>query len=271
MRLSIENIKLLGLSRSEVKVLSSLRDNKNTPLLVARHTHISRTTVYDALTSLHKRGLVKSNIIKGKKYWSQAPLRSIENELYQTKKELFNISDGVEEVSGASDSTVIIHRGHDAVRKLFDSIIKNHKQERLYLMQGDKAAEGWREIYSEVEMQKWNQAVKDNKIITEMIFPQGLFERQFPIHGEKWAKSFADRMAVTNEIDEEYFQHGGQIFIFKKSLYLIAPNEEIIIEIRNSEIQKLIKSMFRYIQDTSIKFDVNEKLRSLMNKDNNAS
>jgi len=46
----------------------------------------------------------------------------------------------------------------------------------------------------------------------------------------------------------------------------MAMNEEIIIEVRNSEIQKLILSMFRFIQDNSKKFDVNERLRKLVKK-----
>ena len=77
-------------------------------------------------------------------------------------------------------------------------------------------------------------------------------------------KGLAGRAASTHVIDEEYFKHGGQIWIFKNSLYFIAMNEEIIIEVRNSEIQKLVLSLFRFIQDNSRKIDVNAILRSLM-------
>ncbi|MAG12232.1 hypothetical protein CL630_00255 [bacterium] len=73
-------------------------------------------------------------------------------------------------------------------------------------------------------------------------------------------------MSATHEIDEEYFKHGGQVWVFRNSLYLIAMNEEIIIEVRNSEIQKLILSMFRFIQDNSKKIDVNALLRGLIEK-----
>ena len=97
--------------------------------------------------------------------------------------------------------------------------------------------------------------------------PFGFFERQTKALGKKWAQDFEGRMAVNHEIDEEYFQHGGQIWIFKKSVYLIAMNEEIIIEVRNSEIQKLLLSMFSFIQDNSQKFDVNARLRKLLGKE----
>ena len=43
-------------------------------------------------------------------------------------------------------------------------------------------------------------------------------------------------------------------------------NEEIIIEVKNPEIQKLTLSIFRFMQDNSKKLDVNEKLRKLIEK-----
>jgi len=76
-------------------------------------------------------------------------------------------------------------------------------------------------------------------------------------------------MAVNHGIDEEYFQHGGQVWMFKNSVYFIAMNEEIIIEVRNSEIQKLLLSMFSFIQDNSQKFDVNARLRKLLGEKEN--
>lgn len=52
----------------------------------------------------------------------------------------------------------------------------------------------------------------------------------------------------------------------QESLYIIAMREEIIIEVRNSEIQKLILAMFRFMQDHSKKIDVNALLRMLIKK-----
>ncbi len=264
MKLNTEQIKLLGLSRKEIWVLDALREGKNTPLSISRYTKVSRPAIYEILVRLHKRTLVKSNIRNGKKYWSQVKDRNLEQELYETKKALLGFEEGREEIYGLSDSTVVVHRGGRAVRKILDSIVKEYKKERLYAIQGDKVAEGWERIYTTTGINEWNKGVKKNQIITEMIFPEGMIERQVNIYGEKWARDFEGRAAVAHEIDQNYFQHGGQIFIFKKSLYLMAMNEEVIIEVRNSEIQKLILSMFRFIQDNSHKFDVNALLRSII-------
>lgn len=263
-KLSSENIKLLGLSKREIKVLDALREGYSTPLEVARHTKVSRPAIYEMLGRFHKRGLVKSNIKEGRKHWSQASERDLEQDIYNTKKQLFNIEEGVEEVHGVSDNTVIIHRGVPAIRKLFSVIVKNNKEQRLHAIQGDTSSIGWEKVFGVQETNELNKAIKKNSIITEGIIPKGWFERQVKLFGRKWAEDFEGRAAITHEIDEEYFRHGGQIWIFKNSLYLVAMNEEIVIEVRNSEIQKLILSMFRFIQDNSRKFDVNARLRELI-------
>jgi predicted transcriptional regulator len=264
MKLPPEQIKLLGLSSAEVKVLDALRSGKDTPLLISGHTKVSRPAIYEILERLHKRGLIKSNIRNGKKYWSQAKEKDLEQEIYKTKKALFGISDQVEEVHSLSDSTVIVHRGGDAIRTLLFGIIKDNKNQRLYGTMGDTIAIGWEKVFGTEMTNEINRFIKKNGIIVEGILPFGWFERQTKLLGVKWAKDFEGRMAINHEIEEEYFNHGGQVWIFKNSLYLIAMNEELIIEVRNSEIQKLILSMFGFIQDNSRKFDVNRRLRELI-------
>ena len=46
----------------------------------------------------------------------------------------------------------------------------------------------------------------------------------------------------------------------------MAIQEEIIIEVRTSETQKLVLSMFHFMQDHSRKIDVNALLRDLIEK-----
>ncbi len=267
MKLSSEKIKLLGLSCKEIQVLDALRAGHSTPLLVSEHTKVSRPAIYEILARLHKRGLIKSNIKDGRKYWSRAKDRDLERALYETKKALFDFEEGVEEVQGLSDSTVIVHRGGEAIRKIVMDIVKNHKEERLYAIQGDAPAISWSKIVGLERINEMNRLIKKNRIITELIFPTGWFERQVKLLGKKWAEDFGERAAISHEIDEDYFKHAGQIWIFKNSVYLIAMNEEIIIEVRNSEIQKLLLSMFSFIQNNSRKFDVNARLRSLIEKE----
>jgi len=266
-KLSREQIRLLGLSGSELAVLEALRAGHNTPLLISEHIKVSRPAIYEILDRLHKRGLIKSNIRGGKKHWSQSRDKDIEQELYSSKRQLLGIEEGIDEVRGLSDSTVVAYHGGEAIRGLLHKILKDNKNQRLYGIQGDTPAIGWSRVVGIERTNELNRIIKQNNIIVEAIVPYGWFERQIKLLGKKWAEDFEGRASATHIVDEKYFQHGGQIWIFKNSLYLIAMNEEIIIEVRNSEIQKLILSMFRFIQDNSQKIDVNALLRELIAKD----
>lgn len=264
MKFTADSIKLLGLSAKEAKVLEAVWARKDTPLLIARETKVSRPATYEILARFKKRGLVKTNIRNGKHYWSPAKSQDLEEQLYNVKQVLFDYEEGRGEISGLSDSTMIIYRGAEAIRALIKSIFRDNKNQRLYGMQGDLVNIGWDKVFGVDATNELNRWVKSNQIIVEAIVPFGLFERMTAENGIDWAKDFEGRMSVNHEIDSEYFEHGGQLWIFKNALYLIAMNEETIIEVRNSEIQKLILSVFRFIQDHSRKFDVNARLRDLI-------
>lgn len=265
-KLQSRSLRILGLSRNEIRVLNMVRIGYDVPSLIAQHSSISRPAIYEILERLEERGLIVSQTDEGKKHWMQSKDKELDKEFYAIKKQLLSIADGVEEVCGLSDATVTVHRGTFAVRKVLDNIVQKHKEQRLYGIQGDRVAPGWEKIYSAKGMNEWNRAVKKNMIITEMVFPQGWIKRQSDIYGKQWAEDFEGRASMMYEIDEKYFEHGGQVFIFKDSLYLMAMNEEKIIEVHNSDIQKLILSMFRYIQDNSKKVDVNAKLREIISQ-----
>lgn len=242
-------------------MLMALQDGYDTPLLLARTTHVSRTAVYAILINLKERGLVKSHVSNGKKHWSLSEFRDIEENLYEAKRALLKIPEGREEVYGVSDGTFIIHRGVEAIRALMRHIIHNHKHERLYGFQGNVSEIGWDKIFSTAETNRFNRAIKENKLVVEAVLPDGWFEKQFRELGVSWAKEFEGRTTRVNIIDAEYFAHGGQILIFKQSIYVMALGEEIVIEIRNSEIQRMLLMFFKFMQDNSQLIDANELLR----------
>lgn len=259
-----EALKLLGLSKKEQKVLIALQKGADTPVKLSRETDVSRTAVYAILQNLRKRGIVASHTTQGKKRFALAGEREIEEILYEAKRALLTIPEGREEVHGLSDSMVVVHRGKEAVRTLLNGVLSDHRNDRFYGFQGDAAAVNWNKVFNVEETNRFNRTVKKNNIIFDAILPEGWFERQTHELGTTWAKDFEGRATRVNVIDQEYFKHGGQIFVFKQSVYLIALGEEVVIEIRNSEIQKMILAFFRYIQDTSPIIDANEVLRHAM-------
>jgi hypothetical protein len=258
------NLEILGLSKKEEKVLVALRDGIDTPLLLARATKVSRTAVYAILQNLKKRGLAHTHIVSGKKHWSLTSEREIEEVLYSAKRALLKIPEGREEIHGLSDSTVVIHRGPESIRKVLGELLFAHKNERFYALIGDGAAEHWNTIFSLQETNRFNCALKKNNIIAETIIEDGFLERETRRLGVSWAKDFEGRTTRVNVIDAEYFAHGGQVWIFKQSIYLMALGEEIVIEIRNSEIQRMLLTFMKFMQDNSRVIDANELLRNVI-------
>lgn len=190
--------------------------------------------------------------------------QEIKEILCGTKRALLKIPEGREEVQGVLEGIFMIHRGAEAIRELMRHIFHDHKHERLYGFQGDVSIIGWDKIFSTKETNHFNQAIKKNKLIVEAVLPNGWFEAQSRELGVEWARDYEGRTARVNVIDQSYFAHGGQMWMFKDSLYLFALNEEIVIEIRNSEIQKMIFSFFKFIQDNSQLIDANELLRNVI-------
>lgn len=259
-----ESLKLLGLSKKEQKVLIALQAGSDTPVKLSKATDVSRTAIYAILQNLKKRGLANTHIISGKKYWSLTSGRKIEEVLYDAKRTLLKIPEGREEVQGLSDATVVIHRGKDSIRKVLGELLFAHQNERFYALVGDAAAASWNKIFSLQETNRFNRALKKNSIIAETIVQEGVLERQTRELGVSWAKDFEGRTTRVNVIDAEYFSHGGQVFIFKQSIYLMALGEELVIEVRNSEIQKMLLAFFQFIQDNSQLIDANELLRNII-------
>lgn len=261
-----ETFKLLGLSKKEQKVLNALQGGSDTPVKLSKATDVSRTAIYAILANLKKRGLAESRITNGKKHWALADEREIEETLYETKRTLLKIPEGREEIHGPSDSVVIIHRGKEAIKKVINEIFLQNSHDRLYGFQGDVAAINWNSIFSVQETNNINRLIKEKGFIVEAVLPDGWFERQTRELGIAWAKEFEGRTTRVNVIDAEYFAHGGQVFIFKQSIYLMALGEELVIEIRNSEIQKMLLAFFKFIQDNSQSIDANELLRNIISE-----
>ncbi|MBM3271956.1 hypothetical protein FJY94_01560 [Candidatus Kaiserbacteria bacterium] len=261
------DLSLLGLSRKEEKVLVALQDDLDTPLALSRETKVSRTAVYAILQQLKKRGLAHSRISDGRKSWHVAAERDIEEGLYAAKRALLKIPEGREEVHGASDSMVVVHRGVEAIKKrMFDLFSSTNNERFFWGFQGDTSTIGWNKIFSVAETNRINRQIKEHRLIAQAILPKGWFEAQTKLLGVEWAKDFEGRTARVNVLDSKYFKHGGQIFILQNALFLFALNEGIVIEVRNSEIQRMIKSIFEFIQENSDIIDANATLRRLTGK-----
>jgi hypothetical protein len=162
------------------------------------------------------------------------------------------------------DGVVVVHNGKEAVKKVLFDMFRSHKAERFLGMANMDAVKGWLQVTTPEEINEINRIIKKNGLITETIGPHGVLHEHFKLSGIEWAKDYEGRTASTIYVDKKYFNHAGQIFAFKDSLYLLALNDQMIIEIRHSDIQKMILSMYAFMKDRGETVDANRVLRELM-------
>jgi len=258
------DLKLLFLSKKERVVLTGLKAGLRTPLLLHIETKISRTAVYHILKVLRARGLAYSYKEKGKFYVRIATEKEMADILYETKKELLAFTDGKDEIVGNKDSVVIVHRGVEALRACYHEMFTKYKENRFIGVQGHNTYQFYKDTIGLKTINKANALIKKNKIISEGILAEGSIEKLYALFGDEWAKEYGGRMANIHALDQKYFKHGGEIFIFKDTVYLLAVADLIIIEIRHSDIAVVITMLIKYIMDTTRTIDVNKRLRELM-------
>ncbi len=265
----LKNLQLLNLTAHEAEVFLLLRsDTPISPLELSRVCTIPRASIYVALEALKKRGLAAHSIVNKKSKWKRATEKELGDVLYDTKKVILGFADGKEEVSGATDGVVTVHRGSAAIKKAIFGMIANRKHERFlcYTAFSDLLDKGWLAIFSPDEINEWNRLVKKNGIISELVAPENWIEDHHRAMGDTWAKDYEGRASSAVYLSSKYFQHSGQIFAFKDAMYLLALNDKMIIEIRHSDIQMMILAMYAFMKERGDMVDVNRRLRELMEK-----
>ena len=263
----LKHLQLLNLSSHEAKLFALLQgDTPFSPLELSRKCTIPRASIYVALSSLKKRGLARHIVINRKSKWCRASESELTDVLYETKKKLLGFADGKEELTSVTDGVVTVHRGDTAVKKVVFDMIRHRKHERFlgYTAFSDLLEKGWMKIFTEDEINEFNRIVKKNEIISELVAPANWIEEHYKAMGETWAKDYEGRTSSAVYLDKKYFQHSGQIFAFKDVMYLLALNDKMVIEIRHSDIQKMILAMYSFIKERGEMVDVNQRLRDLM-------
>lgn len=262
-----KQLQVLGLSNKEEKVFLAIRDGLLTPLLISQSTKVTRPSVYDILKKLKTRGLIESYILEGKKGWRVQPVEDISKSLHEAKKAIVNIEIEKEEIKN-DNGGVTIYRGKDSLRKEVISIFSSRSNEKfLGLTSYDRAVAGWVKVLGSEGINETNELIKKNKLLTDSIFSDKWLEKSYEAMGGEWAKAYEGRTASTAYIDEKYFNFSSQIFAFRDTLYLFSLEDEMIIEIKHNEIQKMILSMYQFMKDHGEKVDANRILRDLMERE----
>ncbi len=232
------------LSDEENIILDKIR-NSHTPLLISRDSGIPRSTVYFLLLKLEKRGFVEKQMVGKKKRWI------LQNSTLKEKS--------------SEDPSIKIYK---TAREIEDFLLHmtTEDKNRIKSLSGNNISNGWRKNVGNNSMIKFNNLIKKNGLISELITSSKYFEEQYNDLGEDWGHSFADRPCEFHFFPDRYINHSGQIFIKSDNVFLIDMNIPIIIEIKNKNISRMIQSMFEFIKDNTPTGDVNELIRKIMIK-----
>ena len=263
---SAAQLRLLGLSPKEAKVFAAVRSGEATPTSIATHTKLSRPTVYDVLRRLQRRCLVTKKVQKGQTRWLPTSEQVLEQELLQVRKGLFQFAEGVETVQGISSANVFVHRGAKAIRTLLYKTLRDQKGQRHQAFQGDLMHVGWDKVFNRHHTKRINTLIKQVGVIIDALVPHGWHNQQYEKYGDDWVRDFMGRTTVMHELDRSFFRHGAQIAAFKDVVLLMAMNEELIIEIRNSEIQKAIRAMMEHMREHAEPINFDKRMKLLLEK-----
>jgi sugar-specific transcriptional regulator TrmB len=255
-------LRMLGLSAAEEKVFEAIREGSTTPLQVHIRTGVSRTAVYNILNNLSKRRLVARYKESGKFYYRLQDSRELSEELYSLKAELLGSMSGRSELAITNDGDLIVHRGIDTVRTTYKELFSRHKHERFVGFQGAEVLPLYKELLGLRYVNSINRTIKDNKMIVEGIIANTWRKSAASNFDDEWLKDYTGRMANIHEIENTYFDHLGEIYIFGETVYLISLADELVIEVTHSHIAKAIKSLIRYVMDHTKTVDINQKVRA---------
>lgn len=253
---------ILKLTRHEQKVLAVLSNVPKRPSFVVKGSGVPNATAYLAFSSLSKRGLAKKQTINGKTFWKTASTTKLEEDFSQIINSLKHIKDASTfEIKHKENTSIIIHRGDNAIRKVILGALTLHSNERFSIFQSSNRNDGWVRIFGLKSILKVNQALRDKKIIGESFIPEDYFSKLIPYLGKEWAESYIDRMNIVYLLPNEFFPSHAEILLFRDKAILFHVSGEIAVEIKNKQILLMIKMIFEYLKTTAKKIDPQEFLK----------
>jgi len=143
----VDILKEYGLEDKEAKVyLLLVREIELTAYEIAKKTGIHRSTTYDILEKLVKRGFVSTIIKKGKRFYAVNELSKIVSSLKEKESMLLSLLPEIERLKRGLDTHAEVFEGAEGQREqnfaLFELIKKGQIQELLAIGNGPAPTEG---------------------------------------------------------------------------------------------------------------------------------
>jgi DNA-binding transcriptional ArsR family regulator len=262
-------ISLLHLTRQENKILKALENGDYNISDLAVLTRFPRTTLYTALSSLKKRGLITRST-KGKSVLiSLVPSPEI-SKLFAESATAFspegNVRVANKSKTGKTSGFTLIY-GKKAMFKVWQSLADINSKERFYAIQPTRSLINTVKLFKPGEFVPINNAIKKNKVIVDAIMKEDGFPTYMDLHKgqpdvqKKIIKSFLGRSADMSVVKNEYLNNNAELLIAPSSAFIMNWENEVGIKIENRDMIDLLRELYLLAKGYGKKIDFNEYMR----------
>jgi sugar-specific transcriptional regulator TrmB len=266
---------LLGFTAQDLDILNALDTQMNISELAER-LKIPRTSLYSMLSNLKRRGFIETVIVGKRKEWRAVQTQRLAAHIGELYSSMQNVRDTKgEKVSlvTSRNTGFVLHKGKEHLVRLYKRMLDLHKSERLLILQPNQSTEIVMAKFPKGEMNNINKYIQKNKIIVEAI----IHENAIPHYVESMKKIGAtkehireafsavnNRVADTTYIPKEYLTVKSEVYIMNDVALIMNWEEEVGIEIKNSDMVGMLKEMFTFIKSHGTKVDQNPMIQKLL-------
>lgn len=250
----LDCLEKLGLSRKEAKVyLAALNLGEASPVsTIARKASIHRTSVYDTLEKLRKRGLVVKNKIKAARYYRALSPKKIINYLDEKKRELDQILEDAEDLlpdleaeykAMSNRPRVNFYEGEEGLMRVYEETLKAKEEILAYA----NAAVNHSTINR--YLQDYYKRRASKKISLRSISNDSKEDREQ--HARDKEELRECRLVPKNKID-----FTPEINFFDNKIMIANWKEKFGVIIESEEIAKVFKQTFELAWEAAEKYHV---------------
>ncbi|MDB5258874.1 MAG: hypothetical protein JWO73_82 [Candidatus Taylorbacteria bacterium] len=268
-----KSLTVLGLSTTEVAILSAISESKNVQM-IAGQTSLSRTGINHALKGLMAKGLVIAETKGRRKVYSSLSHAELQHKLRKTLEgmEITDKHKKGSKIRISKEDEFIIHIGSKEIIPAYSRIAAENKNERIRAIQHHRAWNRLVDTISPKQLIEFNEAVKKNHLIIDGMLNSGAYDaykkeiQEDPKKHAEAVRSLEGRMADYTVFSDKFFNYDVEIWIFKTTTLIINWKEEVAIEIINASMTGFIRDMFEFVKAGGEKLDHNKAIRELLNK-----
>jgi predicted transcriptional regulator len=235
------------LTKNQERVFQVLTHTGESVTAISLRAKLPRTSVYKALTTLERLGLVHGRKVreKNKHLYFRLGVDSIIKKADEAKNTLLGKAyQGSVSILHKENSSMAIHKGKDVILAAIYKIISLHKGERVHVIQGTNTPHEWNKVIGREEAIKINNTFNKNGLLWI-----GLRSESFIKEFKKnlLDKDYKGRVGDVHVLPDQYFEEGVATYLFKGTLLFIDLENVIAIEINDKKIVNLFKKIFLYV------------------------